>query len=538
MKTDYLWRCLQKPLLQAILPYRKKTIVTLIAICSTHQSSALILRDGDAADNVRFTGFPTNPVASSTFIHSSYNFTGIGWYVQDTQRQFALISPQHFVCATHFRPSVGRQVRFLGSDGTPLTYDISRTEIITNAAGANTDLTLGTLSTPIDTRFISRMKVANFASDASYAGPGIVFGRTIRAGNTTLGAITDFNGVSLSGSVIDNTRMINLVYQNSGGNVNDASLQGGDSGSPSFIIFGDEVGLVGTNSAVINTGLAQNALAAFVPFYQSDLNNLMQDEGYRISPLVPLSTTITLDLPGTLTLRQGQAGNFGLSLTNTGAVAAGNISLTLQNATTSPSNFSSSGYLPGLVTSTSNEIHKASLSASASETIQVEWDTLPTNSMLEFEVVVQSDESGTETHSFSIPLLPSFALFTGGLIDRTIDGDDDGDGINNLLEYAFGGDPTTTSTFLPSGELILPTFETSPTGGNLSYLRRTNATERALSYTVESSDDLSGSSWSTLPSTTEETTTIAGTDLEQVSVSIPTSPTARRFYRVVVVLDE
>ena len=67
--------------------------------------------------------------------------------------------------------------------------------------------------------------------------------------------------------------------------------------------------------------------------------------------------------------------------------------------------------------------------------------------------------------------------------------DHEPDGISNLLEYALGGDPTSNDA-----SSILPTWITGEDGGSkwlyYSYKRRTDATDRGLSYKVYSGDDL------------------------------------------------
>ena len=223
----------------------------------------------NAGDNIRFNGFPSpvNTVANPELdpAYSAFDASGVGWYVQDTRRQFALVSPSHFVCATHFRPRNDGQVRFLGTDGVVRTYEILRTEVIVDASGGNTDLSLGTLGflaegvevvEAVDTNVIHPLAYANLASDAAYAGPGFVFGRTVRVGNTTFGGVTTTGGMALTGSEqVDNTRMqLISLYSSTGVDGNDALLEDGDSGSPSFPCPQWRAGaLVGTNSAVINT---------------------------------------------------------------------------------------------------------------------------------------------------------------------------------------------------------------------------------------------------------------------------------------------
>ena len=190
--------------------------------------SALELRDeANTNDNIRFQGFPNSTQANPDFGYSQFDASGVGYYVQDTRRQFALVSPRHFVCASHFRPRTDGQVSFLGTDGVVRTYEILRTEIIAGSDGENTDLTLGTLEEAVDASVIHPLAYANLGSDAAYAGPGLVFGNRVRVGNTTFGGMTTTGGMALTGSQeVDSTRMINLLYSNGGLDGDDALLRG------------------------------------------------------------------------------------------------------------------------------------------------------------------------------------------------------------------------------------------------------------------------------------------------------------------------
>ena len=66
-----------------------------------------------------------------------------------------------------------------------------------------------------------------------------------------------------------------------------------------------------------------------------------------------------------------------------------------------------------------------------------------------------------------------------------MEGDDDGDGIGNLQEYALGGDVAVSSPNTPNAQIEIGlTTEPSATGLQLSFLRRDNAFERGLNYRI------------------------------------------------------
>ena len=90
-------------------------------------------------------------------------------------------------------------------------------------------------------------------------------------------------------------------------------------------------------------------------------------------------------------------------------------------------------------------------------------------------------------------MIESFLSYSSGLTDPAATADPDGDGAANLLEYASGSDPS-----LPSSTALPETKHTQVSGQNrieFSFVRRTDAAERALTYTVQSSDSLESDSW-------------------------------------------
>jgi len=103
----------------------------------------------------------------------------------------------------------------------------------------------------------------------------------------------------------------------------------------------------------------------------------------------------------------------------------------------------------------------------------------------------------------------------------------DADGLTNLLEFAFGGNPIITET-VPIG----PTIET----GVFSYRRRADFEATGLTYTVESSPSLKVGSWTEATIIRENSSASADPEILNVSVRIPSSE--RLFYRLRVTLAQ
>jgi hypothetical protein len=106
--------------------------------------------------------------------------------------------------------------------------------------------------------------------------------------------------------------------------------------------------------------------------------------------------------------------------------------------------------------------------------------------------------------------------------------DPDLDGVNNLVEYALGGNPTNSDAMatLPAGSLADDgsTFE-------MVYLRRLDAAARGLTYTAEKNSDLLASgSWGTGGMT--ETSAAVDAEFESVTNRISTAAADAQFMKL------
>jgi hypothetical protein len=101
-----------------------------------------------------------------------------------------------------------------------------------------------------------------------------------------------------------------------------------------------------------------------------------------------------------------------------------------------------------------------------------------------------------------------------GLVEGDF-GDDDSDGLVNLKEYAFGGDPTNGFV-----DAYLPQYIKSGSGFNYVYTQRTD--DPKLTYTLELTGDLIAGPWANSGFTVTGTNPIAD-PFEEVTNSIPTT---------------
>ena len=104
--------------------------------------------------------------------------------------------------------------------------------------------------------------------------------------------------------------------------------------------------------------------------------------------------------------------------------------------------------------------------------------------------------------------------------------DPDGDGLDNLAEYALGGDPTNAL----SGTNLLPQCQMLQQDGEWMeyiYRRRTDAAERNLSYDLLVSDDLVDGAWQSGLAVEVGTNTAVETGFEEITNHIDASFPAR-----------
>jgi hypothetical protein len=118
--------------------------------------------------------------------------------------------------------------------------------------------------------------------------------------------------------------------------------------------------------------------------------------------------------------------------------------------------------------------------------------------------------------------------FTSGeLADPTVSGDNadpDGDGLANLLEYANGVDPRTSS---PAPRLTAA-FDSEGTEPQFVVSFRRLLLAHEIDYTLESSDDLK--SWSSVSAeTSERTLNQDGTVTTQTRIGMTEAPRTRFF---------
>ncbi|MCF7675678.1 MAG: S1 family peptidase [Akkermansiaceae bacterium] len=516
-------------------------IVTVWLAGWTDPAFGLQLRNYTAVRHDRFTGYPAAPAWNSTAWFGSSGYQGIGWAVADTsyQRQFALVSPLHLVCATHFQPNIGAVIRFLNRDGITVDRTIAAHHPVKNDLNQNTDLTLLTLSAPL----LAADQVAHFPylslpDEAAYLNTSLVVaGWHVKAGRGRIAAFEDVSGE------VNQTRMLRFDYHKWFGQQDDCYLENGDSGSPSFAVVDDRPTVVGIHSAVEEDPFKHSSYDTFVPHYTSALNTLMEPDGYQMTPSHP--PPVTLAVAATHSpdpWRQAMAASCRIDLTNNSGNPATNPTVTLHFRTDRlPDTLTAPGWI--ITTGDPGErlLHRATLAAAETSALTASWTDTGTANEISVQMELRADGLAEQSYDFSRPLAPSYQAWAADLADPSPAADPDEDGVPNLLEYAFGGDPEEASQFQATGAPLLPRFAVTGSTATLRFPLRDDAELRGLTYLAEFSETLAAGSWAAEPppgaTVTDAPMTPAVPGFLQRTITAGTN-TPKRFYRVRVELNE
>jgi len=498
-------------------------------------ADAAKVRGYQAARHDRFTGFPVAPLWNDAAWFGSRTYAGVGWWVQNTKYQLALVTPEHFLCARHARPSVGATIRFLSGDGLLVERTVQSVTTIPGPNGESTDVSLARLSAAVGSG-IDFFPYLNLAAESAYPGMElVVFGWDAKVGR---GIFDSFQDDPING--LGETRLFKFFYWESLGNADDMYLEAGDSGSPSFALASGRPALVGMHAAVGSSPGRRIMYDTFIPHHVPGLNAVLDPLGYRMTPAYPLVVELSAgEEPATGVRRQGMPASLQLNLENLAATDAENVRLALSfPAGAVPDTLvPSAGWVVAGSTADGWNLRRGGIAAGQAAAVTVGWSALPEMASLKVTATHSSDGSPSRSGVFDLAPAPSYLVWSKDLADPGPVADPDGDGIPNLLEYAFGGDPAGGPP-VHGGPEVLPVFALVGGLASLRFPVRKDAGLRGISYVPEFSDSLQEGSWVEIPAG-EFAMGEAMMDTEFVLRTLSFPPAGpQRFYRLRVALNE
>lgn len=500
-------------------------------------ASAMEIRGYTAARHDRFIDFPTDPDLNPTAWFQGANYSGVGWSVSNPQRQFALVSPQHFVMATHWGISPGGEIRFRAPSGDLVTMTVDSTSVVMNGPNS-TDLTLGRFTEPVPALSgITPFPYLNLPSENDYPKATLqIFGFTARVAR---GVMAGFSTQNVSG----NTRMHHFYYFTEGDNLHpdDGYFVVGDSGSPSFATVNGTPALVGIHSAVGMTGTTRINFDTTIRHYITQLDSMLSADGYSMVPAttnpVLLADTAAIDPDP---LRWMEPGTATFTIENPSLNTATNVVASLSfSSGNEPDSVTAPGWVIDVAGPQRWELHRATLDAETSTTLTAHWSSVPTTATLVPELEYVCDGDPHRTSLYDLEPAPSYTEWSSTLAQPGTNADPDEDSQVNLEEYAFGGDPESGVQEHPNGHLTRLTIGTNGTTATLRFPVRRDSELRGLTYQLQFSNNLESWDEPNPPGFAVSYQDYVPTvpDFKESVVTFSTSA-AKKFVRVKVVHDE
>ena len=262
-------------------------------------ASALVINGENATDNYRFSsGYPLTPLpnTSPNFVAAGYDLSGVGWG-SDPKSSYTMISNQYFVYATHWPPTDANMYFYSPNNGLvhysidskfsfSLTYPFA-----TQGNSLKTDLSIGRLTAVVNPAdHITSYPILNLPGNDylnlnlhdylnlnllvygwnAAVGTGVINGlgpeNLYWDNNTPAIASDDVLNTSTNHDNLNDTYMMSYTQ---GAAAGEALLEGGDSGSPSFVPWNGGLALVGTHTAVVGS----TSFDTFLPAYMQSLGD-------------------------------------------------------------------------------------------------------------------------------------------------------------------------------------------------------------------------------------------------------------------------
>lgn len=212
------------------------------------------------------------------FLLAGHDLSGLGW--QQYGLGITLISPQHFLTASHVAPMDGSTVSFLNRDGVMKHYVVESVYYVEHSPGVRTDMALGRLVAPIPPEdHVGYFPTLRLPNDTGYTGIKVFsFGLYQACGHATIARWGNYDLLpfNVHDHVADDFMFIMEWHRVFG----EAQAQGSDSGSPTFVLYQGKLALIGIHSAIDVSHEPYVTADVLVPAYFTQINARLALDGF------------------------------------------------------------------------------------------------------------------------------------------------------------------------------------------------------------------------------------------------------------------
>jgi fibronectin-binding autotransporter adhesin len=252
--------------------------------------AAITINDFTATRNNRFdSGYYSGPLVANTdpsFIGFGYDWSGVGWDTPGGTQSFAMITPRQMLIANHYQPGIGQAIGFATAGGTVTTFTVQSRP--GTHGGYPPDMATAQLSNPIppSAGITSYSILFQGYNPSTYAGYNLLgYGQVAAIGWNQIAAVdTGTNFQFGSPFTPDSAYYMLFLYDST--SPDRVSLNGGDSGSPSFIVTGSP-GVMYLAGGHYLSAPGQAGIDTFLPMSLPALDSFTSPAGYLPSVVTP-----------------------------------------------------------------------------------------------------------------------------------------------------------------------------------------------------------------------------------------------------------
>lgn len=213
------------------------------------------------------------PNTSPTFLGAGYDWSGVPWNAGSLHQSFVFLSRKHYLYANHF------------GAGTTLQYYSNVTGLGTASRASSvsvpqSDIGIARLTTLLPASAgIMTYPLLDLPTTNSYVGRDLlIYGWFAKVGKSKVSSVLPDGRV-----VLGSQQKYLFEYEGAQSRPDFVTLQGLDSGSPSFIPFGGELTLTGNHFYILDQGVAGGGDSFLaLPEVIQQVNAVLGEEGFAL----------------------------------------------------------------------------------------------------------------------------------------------------------------------------------------------------------------------------------------------------------------